>query len=347
MKQRLVYIDVLRGICIFVVVYTHLVGFCTSDMPTTGVHRFLTLLFLQMFFFISGFVGYKDTAKWTSAYIKAFLVKKVNTLLIPSVCAMSLNQFVCKGSLAGMWDTISGGAKGGYWFTIALFVMELVYCAIMVGIWHLKTRNVGNLVLATVMVAAYILNKTSLSHGWVADLLCLGGVLYYMPLFLLGVLCRREQERFHRLIANRWIQLLLLGVLVVGFTIRVVPLIVLSITICLVAYYVVKGFCEQPGEGPGTVVGALCKKAEAMLSVIGQYTLQIYFLHFMLLFRLPDSVLTYLQQSHVQTCYGHTFSSVAELVIIGCCSLLICFLSICLSLIIRQLPFAHRLLFGK
>ena len=111
MKQRLVYIDVLRGICIFVVVYTHLVGFCTSDMPTTGVHRFLTLLFLQMFFFISGFVGYKDTAKWTCADIKAFLVKKVNTLLIPSVCAMSLNQFVCKGSLAGMWDTISGGGK--------------------------------------------------------------------------------------------------------------------------------------------------------------------------------------------------------------------------------------------
>lgn len=346
MKQRLVYIDALRGICIFVVVYTHLVGFCMDDMPTTGIHRFLTLLFLQMFFFISGFVGYKDTAKWTFGEIKAYFLKKVNTLLIPTACAMTLNQFVCKGSLVGMWNVISGGAKGGYWFTIALFVMELVYCTMMAASCRMK-KQVGNLVLVMGMLAAYMLKKFPVAEGFVADLLCLGGVLYYLPLFLLGVLCRREQYWFHKLMSNRWVQLALLAVLVVGLTTDIVPLIVQSVTICLVAYYVVKGFCEHLGECQEVIIGGLSKKSVALLSVIGRYTLQIYFLHFMLLFRLPDSVCAYLDQSHVATCYGHTFSSVVEWMIIGSCSLLICFLCICLSLVIKQLPFAHKLLFGK
>lgn len=108
MKQRLVYIDVLRGICIFVVAYTHIVQFCINDAPKTGIHQFLTLLFLQMFFFISGFVGYKDSEKWSLSEFKVFLLKKINTLFIPTICSMSLYQVVTKGSLAALWNFLGG-----------------------------------------------------------------------------------------------------------------------------------------------------------------------------------------------------------------------------------------------
>lgn len=108
MKQRLVYIDVLRGICIFVVAYTHIVQFCINDAPKTGIHQFLTLLFLQMFFFISGFVGYKDSEKWSLSEFKVFLLKKINTLFIPTICSMSLYQVVTKGSLAALWNFWGG-----------------------------------------------------------------------------------------------------------------------------------------------------------------------------------------------------------------------------------------------
>lgn len=50
MKQRLVYIDVIRGLCIFVVVYTHVVGFGMHNAyPKTSIHEFLTSFFLVMF----------------------------------------------------------------------------------------------------------------------------------------------------------------------------------------------------------------------------------------------------------------------------------------------------------
>lgn len=348
MKQRLVYIDVLRGICIFVVAYTHIVQFCINDAPKTGIHQFLTLLFLQMFFFISGFVGYKDSEKWSLSDFKVFLLKKINTLFIPTICSMSLYQVVTKGSLDALWNL--GGvffvpSKGGYWFTVALFLIEIVYGGIMVVACHFKERKVVNCILLIGMLAAYLLNKTSLPKGCVADVFCLSGVLYYFPLFLFGVLCRKEHDIFQKLIINRWIQLVLLGVLVVSLTTNLVPLIVQSVVICLVAYYVVKDFCEK--ENNEVIVGSLARKAVSMLSVIGRYTLQIYFLHFMLLFRLPNSVCVYLEQSHVQTCYGHAFSNVMEFMIIGSCSLLLCLLSIGVSLIIKQLPFCHKLLFGK
>ena len=217
----------------------------------------------------------------------------------------------------------------------------------MVVTCHFKERKVVNCILLIGMLAAYLLNKTSLPKGCVADVFCLSGVLYYFPLFLFGVLCRKEHDIFQKLIINRWIQLVLLGVLVVSLTTNLVPLIVQSVVICLVACYVVKDFCETIKENNEVIVGSLARKTVSMLSVIGRYTLQIYFLHFMLLFRLPNSVCVYLEQSHVQTCYGHAFSNVMEFMIIGSCSLLLCFLSIGVSLIIKQLPFCHKLLFGK
>ena len=88
----------------FVVAYTHIVQFCINDAPKTGIHQFLTLLFLQMFFFISGFVGYKDSEKWSLSEFKVFLLKKINTLFIPTICSMSLYQVVTKGSLAALWN---------------------------------------------------------------------------------------------------------------------------------------------------------------------------------------------------------------------------------------------------
>lgn len=217
----------------------------------------------------------------------------------------------------------------------------------MVVACHFKERKVVNCILLIGMLAAYLLNKTSLPKGCVADVFCLSGVLYYFPLFLFGVLCRKEHDIFQKLIINRWIQLILLGVLVVSLTTNLVPLIVQSVVICLVAYYVVKDFCKTIKDNNEVIVGSLARKTVSMLSVIGRYTLQIYFLHFMLLFRLPNSVCVYLEQSHVQTCYGHAFSNVMEFMIIGSCSLLLCFLSIGVSLIIKQLPFCHKLLFGK
>lgn len=91
MKQRLVYIDVIRGLCIFVVVYTHVVGFGMHNAyPKTSIHEFLTSFFLIMFYFISGMMSYKEGMLSDVSSLWKYIGKKIRTLLIPSIIVMGV-----------------------------------------------------------------------------------------------------------------------------------------------------------------------------------------------------------------------------------------------------------------
>lgn len=89
MKQRFLHIDVLRGVCIFTVVYTHVIGFGMADAyPKTSIHVFLTSFFLIMFYFISGMMSYRDGMLGDVRSLGAYVWKKMRTLLIPSIVVM-------------------------------------------------------------------------------------------------------------------------------------------------------------------------------------------------------------------------------------------------------------------
>ena len=61
MKERLLYIDVLRGIAILTVVYSHILLFCVGYSETSFVTDLLRKYFLNGFFFLSGFMAYKSS----------------------------------------------------------------------------------------------------------------------------------------------------------------------------------------------------------------------------------------------------------------------------------------------
>lgn len=50
MKQRLLYIDVLRGIAILIVIYSHILLFCVGYSETSALTNLLRLYFLNGFF---------------------------------------------------------------------------------------------------------------------------------------------------------------------------------------------------------------------------------------------------------------------------------------------------------
>ena len=51
MKQRLLYIDVLRGIAILIVIYSHILLFCVGYSETSALTNLLRLYFLNGFFY--------------------------------------------------------------------------------------------------------------------------------------------------------------------------------------------------------------------------------------------------------------------------------------------------------
>ena len=91
--QRIGYIDALRGFTMFLVVLNHVAALCwqlSSDTPS--FHHILTQVRMPMFFFISGFVLYKENVVWNGKQIVSFFKKKIPVqLLSPLLFFLSLH----------------------------------------------------------------------------------------------------------------------------------------------------------------------------------------------------------------------------------------------------------------
>lgn len=136
MKQRLLYIDVLRGIAILIVIYSHILLFCVGYSETSALTNLLRLYFLNGFFFISGFMAYKTFTPSLLEMIKN-IWKKITTLLIPTLITGGLYCAYVHGNPCSF---LADPAKGGYWFTIALFIMMIIYTIEDFLIKKLKNR---------------------------------------------------------------------------------------------------------------------------------------------------------------------------------------------------------------
>ena len=97
MKERLLYIDVLRGIAILTVVYSHILLFCVGYSETSFMTDLLRKYFLNAFFFLSGFMAYKKSPSLTLYQTGYFheLWKKVKQLLIPTLVSGGLYCVYC------------------------------------------------------------------------------------------------------------------------------------------------------------------------------------------------------------------------------------------------------------
>ena len=69
-KQRVRYIDALRGFTMILVVWAHVM----LDMGLGGYNTVLGSIFLTfrmpMFFYISGYIAYKSLEKWNFSFYK-------------------------------------------------------------------------------------------------------------------------------------------------------------------------------------------------------------------------------------------------------------------------------------
>ena len=61
MKQRIEYFDLLKGIAIFLVVMGHALTMCIRGIDAAFLFKLIGQVHMPIFFFISGFLTYKDT----------------------------------------------------------------------------------------------------------------------------------------------------------------------------------------------------------------------------------------------------------------------------------------------
>lgn len=118
--ERLVYIDILKGIAIIMVVMGHMFVPYT-DYLQSPVNQMIYSVHMPLFIFLSGFVFHLSKGK---NGIKTTVTKRVLSLLLPFFCFAAIYCFAKNISYTDM--LLKNEMHNGYWFTLVLFEIILI-----------------------------------------------------------------------------------------------------------------------------------------------------------------------------------------------------------------------------
>lgn len=117
----------------------------------------------------------------------------------------------------------------------------------------------------------------------------------------------------------------------VGSLVDYVPLLITNVAVVLLVYFLVKNICTSEFDSNLREIDANPYKQWVYkgLQIIGQNTIQIYFLHYFLLFKMPHGVVNFTHSMYEGSIANHC-SSIVELSIYGTIS--VCIALVCIAI---------------
>lgn len=290
-KERLHYFDVLKGIAIYMVVMGHVLCLCMSDMDNSVPFRLIGSIHMPLFFFISGWFSYKLLPDGRVA--RPDLRRRFVQLMLPTAVVGSLYILVYnhlglyrheETSLGWFW--LSAG-KQGYWFTVSLFEIMVIYAA-TAGLLHRLHRTPLSIAAALVLSVAIV--AAGKLFPAIDKPLQLNATGCYTFPFLIGVIARRHKDGFARLLHSDVAMTLAIIVLAGCLTVNVqyrhlgnavlfVSRLVSHIPLAMIAIAVIRPWTDASygrPDGPSAAV--------RVWVYLGRNSLGIYLLHYFMLF---------------------------------------------------------------
>lgn len=292
-SDRVLYIDALRGLAMIMVVFVHVEIFCFFNFEhTTPLMYILSSIHMPLFFFISGLCVYKPDRRYGFIRVKNDFIR----LIVPAIVIGLLYTYFRKGE--GLTFFLSNSMKAGYWFTISLFEVLLIYYAIRYFIPQNDKKLIVILwVISGLLFVLKLPFKTISSLEIIGNYLCLHQTFNYFIFFTLGVSVAKYKDKIEVLLQNNYFSssVMLLYLLGALYLYGVLP-----------KYAGVSVFWRvfnTLGETLLGVLGVLLlfvffnKKQyiinrqgvlSRLLIAIGNSTLQIYLIHYFFLPKLPQ-----------------------------------------------------------
>ncbi len=142
--KRIEYIDALRGFTMILVVYHHIEAFSYHINPSF-ICQILMTFRMPLFFFISGYIAYKADQCWDSKSLFYSISKKVKIQLIPTLVFGLIYTYLILNST---WiEFVSSPLKHGYWFTLVLLFLFIIYYITSFLHQRLTNKNSGGGIL--------------------------------------------------------------------------------------------------------------------------------------------------------------------------------------------------------
>ena len=328
-RQRIEYIDAMRGFTMILVVYSHICHFCLGD-SLLGFNETFFLFRLPCFFMLSGWLFEPVAQRSFMANVRhKFMVQIIPTFIFLLLLAPPPEFFHQLGAL-----------KGGYWFTFVLFEFFVLYMLI-VRISKRWSVLVALAIALSSFVYARYYNSIQLSavgiQIWIVNALGFASVALwrFFLFFYIGAWMRRH---FDAIIWWTSKPAIILMIIVVFFAIASTPHI--------------DNMCYEMGRFYiGGISGmwmvftifrlSISSLKKLHLSVplqyVGTRTLDIYLLHY---FFLPRFLMPYAGQLKAFASQFLEFWAILAI------SLIVLSLSLLASYIIRLSPFLGHYLFG-
>lgn len=181
MKQRIDYIDRMKGLAIFLVVMGHVYGmdFAQSD---DVVYRVICSFHMPLFMFLSGLVACSGVVAPYWGVGK--LSKKLKGLLLPLIAfGMCFTTTISKDFLTSLIGFLESPNKNGYWYLMTLAVF---YVSLSLYRLNVKQKWYIDVVLAiAIWGGMFTLWKYT---AQAKDYFCMLNCGNFYPFFMLGVM---------------------------------------------------------------------------------------------------------------------------------------------------------------
>lgn len=206
-KQRIEYIDALRGFTMIIVVFAHvetfsIFGFTESSFIADVFNAFM----LPLFFFISGFIAYNKSYNWeTKGYIEK-ITKKCQLQLLPTlILGLTYTYLYLNRDIIAF---INNNEKLGYWFTLSLLeIFIIVYTQQWLFKSKDKSKETSRITIAltvtsfTLLILKFII-KTVPALNEIGNQLSLHNTFEYFIYFAFGYIMSMHKERFQKALEN-------------------------------------------------------------------------------------------------------------------------------------------------
>ena len=307
-KHRFPHFDVIKGIAILIVVMGHVMIFGIHKIDSAFIFKITEKLHMPLFFFISGYFTYKLIDGKIGL---PNIISRFKQLIIPFFCVSTLWIYYFPHSgiespLNSTWEGLySDGWKNGYWFTLSLFELILIYCAI-VPLFN-RIRNVAFQIAIVTVLYAIIGVFTMLGDASINAYIGLPLIYQFLPIFFAGIFARKYADKFNAILTNNIAitTSILLGGFFLYYTcyfwefhqitysaIEIATSLV-HFAVVILVFTVIKPWsdCEFSKESPSKII--------KVLQYLGKESLAIYLLHYFFLFPM-----TSLRQPMIDMAFG-------------------------------------------
>lgn len=197
-SKRIPYIDSLRGITMIFVIASHILLFSYNGLEQFSLTKIITIFYMPLFFFISGFIVYKEIYL-NSRYIYQFIKKKFINLIIPTTIFFLIYiQLYNLNLVVGLYDKY----KYGYWFCFTLFFFFLFYMATTYIANKLNNKNSIYIISAIIIAILYCLSFYGILNDKISGVMGINTYNYYI-FFIFGILCRKNINTWNRITEDK------------------------------------------------------------------------------------------------------------------------------------------------